>query len=121
MDNRSFELPKRKSAGSELARFIKNRERRAATFSEVKKIELEEYVEMPAGDDRARVRGSNDQETSNKGKGSLWSRMKEDRLKDVKNPYQNIGPGQYYIDDFVKKPQYRKVRAVSDESPAFRS
>lgn len=39
----------------------------------------------------------------------------------MKNPYENIGPGKYYVDDFGKQPQYRKVSATCEQSPPFRS
>lgn len=36
-------------------------------------------------------------------KGAAWSMMREERLKKIKQQFVNLGPGKYYVDDFVKK------------------
>jgi hypothetical protein len=72
---------------------IKHQPERSAAISEVREIEINDYVEMPS---ISKKKEGKESKRDEKVKGSIWSRMTEERGKDMKvRSVSNIGPGEY--------------------------
>ena len=85
------EVRHRSIAGDKVRKFILNQPSRTPAISQIKDLEIGDYVDMPE-----LVSKRNSKKSPNNMKGSIWSKLTEQRGREMKaRSVSNIGPGEY--------------------------